>query len=128
VSDQNMPFNDDDWRNETAAALFRSPDLELVWSNKAYRDFLSEPHRTNGAEGLLLPEFSPIGSAVKTEAMRRCMMTGTPECGHYSVFSVEEGTTLRRWRVYRPIDDHLLLLVDTDEPQTGAGDIGKRWV
>jgi len=108
--------------DETAAALFRSADLELVWSNAAYRDLLEEPHRTVGAEGLSLPDFSPIGSATKTEAMLRCLQTGTPECGDYRIFSVEDGTDLRRWSVYRPMENHLLLLVNRERPSITRND------
>jgi len=102
----------DESQDETAAALFRSADLELVWSNTAYRNLLAEPHRTAGAEGLSLSDFSPVGSATKTEAMLRCLQTGTPECGDYRIFSVEDGTEVRRWNVYRPLENHLLVLVN----------------
>jgi len=98
--------------NEMAVALFRSSDLELLWStNEAYQELLMEPHRTVGAEGMTLSEFSPVGFATKSEAMLRCLETGIPECGHYRIFSVEDGSELRSWSVYRPMADHVLVLV-----------------
>jgi len=109
-------------QDETPAALFRSQDLELVWSNRAYRHLLDEPYRSTGAEGLRHSAYSPVASAFANEAMLRCLQTGTAECGQYQVFSVEDGTQYRCWHVYRTMSDYLLVLVHSQRAGRAADD------
>lgn len=98
-----------------AAYLATGESLTLVWANDRYLDLLDEPYRSHGIVGLPLPEVSMMGSA-RSDALVRVMRTGEPAQGEDRRFSVEEGTTVYAWRAYRPLPDHVLVIIEFAEP------------
>jgi signal transduction histidine kinase len=99
-------------------ALFDGATLVVTWTNRAYRQFLDEPHRSRGVVGLRLDEFAP-NARVVPKLIARVVASGEPE----AVEEVEYrglGRGLTWWRAsLQPVEggpgrprDVLLSLLD----------------
>lgn len=103
-----MSLNDQS--QECAVFLARGQSLSIVWANDSYLSMLPPPYYECGITGLPLSIVSPLG-AVREGALLRVMHTGEPEGGEDRLFSVEDGTPILWWRAYRPLPDHVLVVI-----------------
>jgi hypothetical protein len=97
-----------DW----AVFLAKGESLRIVWANREYLELLPEPYRSGAAIGKALSEVSPL-AALRAEALAGVLRTGESACGEDRRFSVEEGTLVHEWHAYRPLPDHVLVVIRT---------------
>jgi hypothetical protein len=64
-----------------------------------------------GVAGLPLSKVSPLGT-VRGEMLREVLRTGVPQHGEDRRLTAEEGATVLRWHAYRPLPDHVLVIID----------------
>ena len=102
---------DPDW----SVYLARGPALTLVWANEGYLRLTSEPHETKGVIGLPLVEVSPL-AATRAAELQSVLATGKPQGGTGRVSGAQDGTVEVEWRAYRPLPDHVLVVMYRIEP------------
>lgn len=105
----------------SAAALFRSDDLTIIWHNDEYRSFMEPPYDEQGGVGLPYSVVAPLGYSMRYSAMREVRETGRPRSGVDRIFSVEDGLRLYHWQVHRPTPELLLTLIRCEVVRTEAG-------
>lgn len=106
-----MPPSED--TRECAVFLARGELLEMVWANEGYLSLLQPPYSEGDIAGMPLTAISPLGQ-VRQGILLQVMSTGEPQGGEDRVFSVENGTLLLRWHAYRPLPEHVLVVIQKE--------------
>lgn len=95
---------------ECAVFLAKGESLTIVWANDSYKSLLPHPYSEQDITDLPLSSISPL-APVRKDALLRVMHTGESEVGEDRRFSVEDGTLILTWRAYRPLPDHVLVVI-----------------
>lgn len=93
-----------------AVFLAEGSELHIVWANDDYLALLGEHANSEGVIGRVFEEVSALGP-VRADALREVIRTGEMQTGVDRTFNIKDGTAIHEWRAYRPLPDHVLVVI-----------------